>query len=276
MLMENLVYHYTSLDALDGIIGKDNITFWATRYGYLNDIFEKVWSQDYIQSIIKKDLEGTDHSFDIINDLIDRHPYIISFCDIPDYRNMWRLYCNDGLGICICLDSCVLNKIAYENRFTDPGIKQDYFEHVFYCSRKDVPNAINFWQNSEIFNINRNDPDDNIYAMSAFVKCDDYDIENEVRYVRIRDNSPVTVGIDKNSSKIISTPTEDKKDVKYRMRNNEKVPYLEIVFPSEAIKKIIVGYRYDFENAKQCIKQVLSKNSVLVDIEIEKSTINDK
>ena len=73
--MDNLVYHYTTLDALDGIIQADKVLIRATRYGFLNDPFEKIWAEKGIKKLIKQDLEGTDHSEDLINKLVDRHPY---------------------------------------------------------------------------------------------------------------------------------------------------------------------------------------------------------
>lgn len=270
--MDNLVYHYTSIESLKGIIREDKVTFWATRYGYLNDPFEKIWSQKYIQSLIKNEINVcSDQDFNAIDKLVDRHPYILCFCDIPDYRNMWRLYCNDGLGVCIGVDSCMLSEIAHNNLQTTPQSMQDYFEHVYYCSRKDVPTAVKYWQSRSCFDFNENDHLDNLYPMSAFIKCDDFDIENEVRYARMRENSCVSIGPD------TITSVENKNDVMYRMRDIEPkiVPYLEIDFRSDIIKKIIIGYRYNFDDAKDYIRQILSKNSSLSNVRIEKSTLND-
>lgn len=276
MRVDNLVYHYTTIEALAGIVSNDKITFWATRYGYLNDIFEKMWSQKHVKSIIDKDLEGADHSPEIINDLIDRHPYIISFCDIPDYRNMWRLYCNDGLGVCIGLNTEILSQIAEENRLTETASKQDYFEHVIYCTREKVPESIRFWKNTGSFNLNPNESDDNLYAMSAFIKCDEFDIENEVRYSRMRENKSVKIIPTSNKKGFTHESEENFDNVKYRLRNQkEVVPYIEIDFPSQIIEKIIVGYGYDnMEMAKHYVRQILSKNPVLANLEIESSKLN--
>lgn len=276
MRMNNLVYHYTTMEALEGIVSKDNITFWATRYGYLNDIYEKVWSQKHIKSIIDKDLRGTDHSPEIINDLIDRHPYIISFCDIPDYRNMWRLYCNNGLGVCIGLNTKMLSQIAERNRLTETALKQDYFEQVIYCTREKVPESISFWKNTGLFNLNQNEPIDNLYAMSAFIKCDEFNMENEVRYSRMCENKCVKITPSSNKKGFTHESEENFDNVKYRIRNQkEVVPYIEIDFPSQIIEKIIVGYGYEnMEMAKHYVRQVFSKNSILANLEIECSNLN--
>ena len=274
--MDNLVYHYTSLEALDGIIGKDKVTFWATKYQYMNDPFEKIWAQNYILSIIERESNGDNESSDTINKLVDRYPYIISFCDIPDYRNMWRLYCNDGLGVCIGLNSDILQQVASENLLSETKTKQDFFESVIYCSRNNIKQTIDYLDQRGIFNLNQNDKLDNLYIMSAFVKCDDFYIENEFRYARLRENSQVLVSPNISTGGTISKALEDITDVKYRMRGaNELIPYLEIDFPSNVIEKIIVGYGYpDFNKPRQCIKQILSKNPLLADVQIEESILN--
>lgn len=272
----DLVYHYTSLESLKGIVNKDKVTFWATKYQYMNDPFEKIWAQNYILSIIEKESNGDKKSSDTINKLVDRYPYIISFCDIPDYRNMWRLYCNDGLGVCIGLNSDILQQVASKNLLSETKKKQDFFESVTYCSRINVKQTIDYLVQRGTFNLNKNDKLDNLYIMSAFVKCDDFDIEHEVRYARLRENSHVIVSPNYSSGGTNSKAIEDTTDVKYRMRGaNEFVPYLEIDFPSKIIEKIIVGYGYyGYDNTRQFIKQILSKNSSLADIPIEESMVN--
>ena len=70
--MDNLVYHYTSIESLKGIIREDKVTFWATRYGYLNDPFEKIWSQKYIQFLIKNEINVcSDQDFNAIDKLVE-------------------------------------------------------------------------------------------------------------------------------------------------------------------------------------------------------------
>jgi hypothetical protein len=273
--MNKLVYHYTTLDALCSIIQRDKIVLRATMYKHLNDPFEKIWSQEFIQSQIKKEIADTNLSYGIVDNLVDRHPYIISFCDIPDYRNMWRLYCNDGFGICIGFDSILLTQIAEKNILTDTKHKQDFFEHVYYCSRKEITKAFKYWEDKRVFEINKTDNIDNLYIMSAFIKCDDFNIEHEVRYARLRENLNVKLKYDSTTEKISTETKEDVSDVKYRMRYNEKVPYLEIAFPSDIIRKVIVGYGYNkFSDVKECIEQILSINSTLYNVDIEVSTLN--
>lgn len=273
--MDNLVYHYTSLESLNGIVNKDKVTFWATKYQHMNDSFEKIWAQNYVLSIIERESNGDKDSSDTINKLVDRYPYIISFCDIPDYRNMWRLYCNDGLGVCIGLNSDILQQVASENLLSETKTKQDFFEHINYCARNNVKRTIDYLDQRGTFNLNKNDKLDNLYIMSAFVKCDDFDIEHEVRYARLRENSQVLVSPNNSTGGTISKAIEDTTGVKYRMRGNELVHYLEIDFPSNVIEKIIVGYGYsDFKNTRQCVKQILSKNPFLANVKIEESILN--
>ena len=50
--MNNFVHHYTSLDALTGIIGND-ICLWASRYDHMNDPHEQIWAKDVVLKYCK-------------------------------------------------------------------------------------------------------------------------------------------------------------------------------------------------------------------------------
>ena len=63
--MDNFVYHYTSLDALRGILGKE-LCLWATHYAYLNDPSEQIWAEGNILKAINK---INDHKHDSFQDL---------------------------------------------------------------------------------------------------------------------------------------------------------------------------------------------------------------
>ena len=99
--------------------------------------------------------------------------------------------------------------------------------------------------------------------MCSFIKDDDFDIENEVRYARIRGNHKWKVFLEPDDMKTIKTKGyEDRMNVKYRMRGEKEiVPYIELHFPKETLKKIIVGYQFIFEDTKPLIKSHLENYS---------------
>lgn len=272
MLMDNLVYHYTSLEAMKQIVTKD-ICFWASRYDHLNDSHEQIWAKEYALNYCCD--KGDEKARERIETFFAKYSYILCFCDWPDYRNMWRLYCNDGVGVCLGLDMTILDKISIKNSETDPKHTLDIFRSVYYASKKNIPQAIKYWEDDDVFNI-MEEPEDNKMNMCAFIKDKDYDIEYECRYARIRENSKIQCSPYSNGN-LLMTGIEDKKDVKYRIRGTkEVVPYLDIHFPHEALKKIIIGYKYHdiLENVKFIIKSHLDEYGELYKkVEISESSL---
>lgn len=257
--MDNLVYHYTSLDALKGII-QSKICLWATRYDHLNDPHEQVWAKNVISDYCSQDpyinYKPTEH----FEDWFAKYSYIISFCDIPDYRNMWRLYCNDGKGVCLSFDAEVLAAESQKNTNIDPQHSFDVFEKVYYSSKKTIKDAVEYWRQRGVFNLNHYEPIDELMNLCAFIKDDDFSIENELRYARIREISYIEALHNSQKEGCIEWKFfHDDNDVKYRNRGElEIVPYIEIQFPPNALKAITIGYQYKYEELEPYIRSILS------------------
>ncbi len=111
---ENILYHYTSLDGLLGII-KDK-AIWATNILYLNDASEINYSKRLLidqiyaykndilmdkESIYK--LKFIDKLIDNINEYITdkEHSgfFVCSFSEKKDLLSQWRGYCPEGIGL---------------------------------------------------------------------------------------------------------------------------------------------------------------------------------
>ena len=136
--MEQMVYHYTSIESfqkmIEGIIqdGKDYyLTFWATSiyamndpsefmYGYkllkdivLPDIEEKIGIKETslqlseILKIIEKDITTKDGADYLIERIYDNHesPFIVSFSKKKDFLPMWNAYSDRGKGVCLCFNN---------------------------------------------------------------------------------------------------------------------------------------------------------------------------
>lgn len=260
--MENLVYHYTTLEAMISIIGSD-VCMWATRYDHLNDPHEQIWAKDIIIDYCYKNYEMKSLTLEEFSVIYAKFSYILSFCDIPDYRNMWRLYCNDGLGVCLAFDGDLLEEISMKNSFNDPSHCNDKYRHVYYSSKNEISNAVERLKNEEVFKRLTSELEEQFMNMCPFIKDDDFDIENEVRYARIKGNYKCDVFLNPDNVREIKTKGhEDKEGVKYRIRGNKEIiPYIEIHFPKETLKKVIVGYQYDFEDAKLLINSHLKRYS---------------
>lgn len=107
----NLIYHYTDLDGLIGILG--NRGFWLSEAIFLNDSEElynglKITKKLIQKLISKKRYSQFVHILKNVNDKLDSHCfnnyYICSFSLKKDDLEQWRAYAKNGTGFCIGFD----------------------------------------------------------------------------------------------------------------------------------------------------------------------------
>jgi hypothetical protein len=92
---QRVLFHYTSLDALEGILKTKKM--WATHVRFLNDITEFSHAFDQARKIIKKVDIGSKMFVPFIREMQTRDCYVISFSDDNgDRLSQWRGYCNGG------------------------------------------------------------------------------------------------------------------------------------------------------------------------------------
>ena len=256
--MGKLVYHYTTFDSFRGIIG-EKICLWATRYDHLNDPSEQIWASNVLLSSLSKRDEFKGEDFNDYKEFFSVNSYVISLCKKADYRNMWRLYCNDGFGLCLCFDSDYFKKQCYSNLQESPNDSFDIYNEVEYSNRRQIDFKIEICSRRESFNLVDEEEASRLMSITPFIKNDDFSIEKEIRYARCRRFGKITIPYDrhlKGPGKIVKEMNT--KGEKIRMRRNELVPYVEIYFPAKALKKIIVGYETDFEKAKKFIEGIIA------------------
>ena len=94
------VFHYTSSDALIGIIS--NAEIWATSSMFLNDSTETSHAIEYMRLVIDNRLKRLAYPIPVIEFLkqiaeklghTNSRIYIISFSELPDSLAQWRAYC---------------------------------------------------------------------------------------------------------------------------------------------------------------------------------------
>ena len=258
--MNNFVHHYTSLDALTGIIGND-ICLWASRYDHMNDPHEQIWAKDVVLKYCKNLPEAEGVTDEFIQNWFAKYTYIISLCDIPDYRNMWRLYCNDGLGVCLTFGEEFFEEQSTTNQEKDSMHTFDVYDKVVYASKKEIHKAVDYWIGQGTFKRFSNEPFDEYMNLCAFIKDSDFDIEHEMRYARIRDNTKVSMNYNpQKPDSYEETFHSNNLGVKYRTRGrSEVVPYIDIHFPPEILKQITIGYRYKDKETIDFIRNHLNK-----------------
>ena len=275
--MESYVYHYTSLEAFKGIIGEKDICLWATKYDCLNDPLEQKWAQQIVFDKIRKleDYKTMDEKE--IAAFHAKYPYTISLCKDCDSRVMWRLYAGDGKGIMLVFKAKVLMKTAREHTFKDPKNSYEIFAPVVYANDKNVSECIHSSM-KQIAYPELNDEKPNMLAQTcSFIKHEDFRCEKEVRYAVSREFDNIKISYNKvKQCSEVSDVSENISDVKYRMRSNELIPYLEVHLPICSLEKVVVGYQMREPNSVcQRIRDYMrSRNELLYkDVKVELSKI---
>jgi hypothetical protein len=143
--LPEVVYHYTSMNALLGIMNGD---IWATNILYLNDISE----YDHFLKLVKGRLSHLAKSPrfrypDLVTKLVARPrrqspssymdvPFVASFSKDRDSLTHWRSYCPQGNGVCIGFRSSSI-KGAYLEK-AEQGVCLPIVAAVTYLGPNDL------------------------------------------------------------------------------------------------------------------------------------------
>lgn len=256
-MSQRLLYHYTKLESLKGIIGKDYLCFWATRYDMLNDPTELKFAEEKLIPMLKSKiaLEKGIQTEEVESD--DAFPYILSFSKARDKFLMWQLYKAeaslvvdyDKLKECEIVDidgkmysAFHVRDVKYTN---NESMVFDYKEMKLECDEFD-------------------DELDTAYEqILPFMKHIDYKEEEEVRMVS-SDYQTFQVSYDNSSEDNCKfTECEICENVKVKeIRNGDFVLYKEFHIPKEALCGIIL-HTYDealFKKQKKHLEVILVSN----------------
>ncbi len=241
------VQHFTDLNALINILGKGHIILRATNISYLNDIRELEEGIDAINTV-----EGID-----IQSGAFRNYYITSFSSCEDDLTMWGMYAANGSGCALSFDFDMLSK-SYEIM-----ARCIYGEKTIHNHLKGF---LNLTRNGCIVNLPGPQPskEEQISMREASIqniiistclsaKNEAYSYEKETRGI-----------IHYNQGKL----------VKFRVRNNYVVPFIEVPIPKEALTGIIIGPTNNSELTMKSIMHLLQINGYDLDkISIKQSRI---
>ena len=232
------IFHYTSKQALLGIVQKDGLHFRASRYDSMNDSEEYKWLYEPLKVRISEE-QGL--SKDEVNNLYEKFPYVISFSEKEEDVAMWAKYGGGGNGVCLVLNKELIvaeaelhfkkeSDVVMPVRYADEKTKMETLAEV---AEKFRNQGYGTGSQQEKF-------EDEIYC-SAFVKSKAlWEEEAEFRYARIRERGMVARYSVQGGK--LSYP-EDKRGV--QLRPDKSIPYLEIVFPLEVLDRIIIGPNID-------------------------------
>lgn len=102
-----VLYHYTSLDALEAIT--DSGKLWATEIHYLNDRTEYVNACEFVRSMLESMIARDRAAQIVVRPHLDKYLqsdqkeeiFVASFSEDGDSLPQWRGYCQNGRGVAI-------------------------------------------------------------------------------------------------------------------------------------------------------------------------------
>lgn len=251
----SILYHYTNMSGLIGIISNKEI--WMTNIKYCNDRKEYDYGRKYIISLLEKNKNVNSEENEIcqrVKNIENKWRNIISVFSVSEEKDLlsqWRGYTNNGNGYSIGFD---LSKYSDLTKHKDTGliyfpIKCIYNEEEIIPIFKKVMKYLieryrdnKIWNNSLIIRL--------FTILSIILKDKSFKEEKEWR--------------------LISISTIEK----YSFRRGQQmiIPYLRINRKNIKIKEIIIGPVIDYELSLNSIKLLLISNSEK-DCVIEKSKI---
>lgn len=231
----SLIYHYTSLDAMLGIVRPDSIIMWATHYQYLND-------RDEIAKGVEamKKHEGALHASQFEN------LFIISFSTNEDDLSMWHMY---SAGYSGCILGFRNNKIG-GNRVKCAYCEEDAeksLENTEKLLNKgavsiiDENGTISCGSRSLLNGFMKSFVMTGIITSTAIgLKNKEFAFEKEVR---------IFVDLEEENSHII----------KYRKRKSEIIPYIECLIEKDALAEIWIPNNEATERTKRSLERMLDQ-----------------
>lgn len=198
--MENLIYHYTSAEALKNIITTQ--TFWITKSDYLNDTTEQSVIKRIMNHFFKERTTMSKVVQNYIRDRLDEYlnhynHYILSFSQIDDSLPLWNYYSeNEGYNIGIDKDEFMnqltkyftdiddrakirITPIEYVKDSDDPKIVRELLLPIILFNDDDISNKRNSLDEIAL----------KLANMSYAIKHDAYLSEKEERIVVICENT---------------------------------------------------------------------------------------
>lgn len=296
------LYHYTSINALKGIL--ENKEFWVTGANYLNDYNERKHILNYVESVCKilKESEFrdclyevckglryffncNDYESDILNNSIKKYIdnklkvrltdfYILSLSTDKDSLALWGNYSNnEGYNLEINIEKLMKD-------ITSPSMDYNEYSYAKCASILyiDVPQNQDDIDNNDKLYLNIKEYYDN---------CKKYNIDKDKIICGLLANI-IFIGLftkDKAFSpeqeyRIIFSRIEDEYNSKeyntnFRIKDGAFIPYIKVPFSYNCINGICIGPNNKSDIAKNGLIELLQYNNFTIEPEkISKSKIS--
>lgn len=240
----DLIYHYTSTQALLNIIQKNKIVLWATHYQYLNDMGE-----------IKKGIEIMNQHFLIDESQFD-NLFILALSRTVDDLTMWQSY-SEGYNGCILGFKYVQMEGDMIQCFYGEKEVLNYYSNFTELVEKGVmtyPQTTSQIKDKPFIDVIIRKLKQDIEVTSVIgYKNASFKYENESRFYTILKN-------------------EELSQVKFRSRNGLIIPYIERRFNKNILSEIWIPNNQNTNMNINSLKRLLSQNEC-ENVEIKVSNI---
>lgn len=275
---DKIIYHYTSLDGLLGII--DSKSIWTTNIIYLNDISELNYAKSLFNEEIKRFTKETpnfkrrrnldDSMGCIFCELLEENIakllpseqlsfYVSSFSEEKDLLSQWRGYCHGGNGVSVGFNLNTLKACAERSSIS--------LRPCIYSKDKQVESLRNLIDRtaamfSQEIGVSTNK------AEAWDSKSKHLAVDFMTEFIQLAPTFKHPQFAEEKEWRIIAGfQTEKiKKIIRFRPENSMLIPYIEIPLPTEndklAIDQIVIGPTNEPLLSKGSVEMLLQARNV--------------
>lgn len=231
----SLIYQYTSLDAMLGIVRQDSIVMWATHYQYLNDKDE-----------IKKGVEAMKKQEASLTTEMFENLFIISFSTAVDDLSMWYMYSSGYSGCILGFNKSKIGgnivRCIYSEEEADKSLgNTKWLLDKGAVSTIDENGTISCGSRSLLNGFMKSFVKTGIITSTAIgLKNKEFAFEKEIR---------IFVDLEEENSHII----------KYRKRKSEIIPYIECLIDKDALAEIWIPNNEATPRTKASLERMLNQ-----------------
>ncbi len=230
------ICHYTDMNALHSILQSNEIVLRASNILYLNDkkeareglrVMKKIW-QGVVNQMPQSQTTELIQELRKIDYKLFNNFYVTSFCEYKDDLTMWRMYADDCRGCALEFDRTQLeyeyneqpNRLFLECIYGEKNANTKYKPNV----EKLFNNIVLAEQLQDAEEGRRNFQE---FANGFIIAC----IQTKHKAFEAEKESRGACLYVKGNGM----------EIKFRVKNNYIVPYIEIGIPKKALKKVILG-----------------------------------
>ncbi|MFM4856974.1 DUF2971 domain-containing protein [Aeromonas hydrophila] len=257
--MENdIIYHYTSVDGLKGILSSSGVKLWMTDSRFLNDKEEITHGINLVSLLIQKYHSNNHHKFSealsntdilahVLHEIAERKFYSVSFSSEIEQLSQWLAYCpaQGGYAIGFNKESLKEHVDAIEGNYCIHNV--NYFNDIESIHKKIYDITSNY------VSINRDNwtkrdldiyglvPDIEQFIATSKQSC--FKTENEVRVY---------------TSKL---KTQNNYIIEFYNKGSIIVPYTPLEIDKNLIKEVVIGPMHHQDLAEIALEEFKNINN---------------